>query len=188
MTTTLARNWWLLALRGILALLFGALAFIVPGLTIAVLVLGVGAYILIDGIFAVVAGIRAYGENAHWWASILEGIAGIIFGILTLVWPGISALLLLFFVAAWAVVTGAFEIAAAIRLRKAIENEWLLVLTGAASILFGILLVLMPGPASLALVWLIGSYAIVFGILQLILAFRVRRWSSRMEQPMSGAA
>src|SRR5262245_11439403 len=130
MVAMLARNWWVLAIRGVAAILFGIGAFVWPGLTLAVLVLLFGAYALVDGVFAVVAGIAAYGQQERWWMMLLEGLAGIVIGILTFAWPGVTALVLLYFIAAWSIVTGAFEIAAAIRLRKEIEGEWALALAG----------------------------------------------------------
>ena len=118
---------------------------------------------------------------------ILNGLAGIAIGVLTLLWPGITALVLLYFIAAWAILTGVFEIAAAIRLRREIEGEWLLALAGITSVIFGILLVALPGPGALALTWLIGAYALVFGILMLVLAFRLRRWRDTVERREVGA-
>jgi uncharacterized membrane protein HdeD (DUF308 family) len=170
----LARNWWVVALRGIVAIIFGLLALIWPGLTLFVLIALFGAYALVDGIFAVIAGIASYGRNERWWAVLLEGIAGIVLGLLTFFYPGTTALVLVFFIAAWALITGVFEIAAAIRLRKEIEGEWMMVLSGLLSIIFGLFLVVAPGAGALGLTLVIGAYAIVFGILLIILAFRLR--------------
>jgi uncharacterized membrane protein HdeD (DUF308 family) len=174
-------------LRGIAAILFGIAAFIWPRLTIEVLVLLFGAYALLDGIFAVIVGIQQYGETKRWWAVVLEGIAGIVLGVLTLIWPGTTALVLLYFIAAWAIVTGVFEIAAAIEQRKVIAGEWTMILAGAASVLFGVLLVLQPATGALALVWLIGAYAIVFGVLFTILAFELRRLGHTIDRAVPGA-
>jgi uncharacterized membrane protein HdeD (DUF308 family) len=174
MTAILARNWWLLAIRGVAAILFGIGAFLWPGITLAVLVLMFGAYAFVDGIFAIIAGVAARKEQERWWMMILVGIAGIITGVLTFMWPNITALVLLYFIAAWALVTGVLEIAAAIRLRKEIEGEWLMIVAGIASVIFGVLLLIMPGAGALAVAWIIGSYALLFGILLLVLAFRLR--------------
>ena len=183
MLKVLSKYWWLLALRGVLAILFGILAFIWPGLTLQALVILFGAYVLIDGIAAIVTGIRDREFNQRWWVLLLEGIVGVIFGILTFLWPQITAVVLLYFIAAWAVVTGIFEIFAAIRLREEIEGEWVLGLSGLASIIFGVLLMIWPASGLLALVWLIGAYAIVFGILMLYLGFKVRGYSDQMVGP-----
>ena len=170
----LARNWWVFALRGVAAIIFGILAIIWPLLTLQVLVLLFGAYALVDGVFTVIAGIASHERNQRWWMMLLEGIAGIIVGILTFFWPGTTALVLLYFIAAWAIVTGVLEIVAAIQMRRIIENEWMMILAGIASILFGLLLFIFPGAGALSLVWLIGAYSIVFGILLIILALRLR--------------
>src|SRR5918998_4046388 len=171
----LSRNWWALALRGLAAIIFGILAFVWPGITLWALILLFGAYMLVDGVFAIVAAVRVAGEAARWWLLLVEGILGVLAGIIAFVWPGLTALALLYFVAAWATVTGIFEIVGAIRLRREIEGEWALILSGALSVLFGVLLVVLgPGVGLLSLVWLIGVYAVAFGVLLLILAFRVR--------------
>jgi len=118
--------------------------------------------------------IASRGENERWWAVLLEGIARIILGVLTFLWPGTTALVLLYFIAAWALITGIFEIVAAIQLRRVITGEWGMILSGIASIIFGLLLVFFPGAGALGLTWMIGAYAIVFGILLILLAFRLR--------------
>jgi uncharacterized membrane protein HdeD (DUF308 family) len=176
---TLGRNWWALALRGVAAILFGVLAFAWPGITLFVLVLFFGAYMLVDGIFAIVAAVRAAGEEDRWWLLLIEGILGVLAGLVAFFWPGLTALALLYFIAAWAIVTGIMEIVAAIRLRQEIEGEWALGLSGLLSVIFGILLVVLPAPAGLlSLVWLVGAYAVATGVLLLILAFRVRSEAS----------
>jgi uncharacterized membrane protein HdeD (DUF308 family) len=176
----LARNWWALVLRGLAAILFGVLAFAWPGITLFVLVLFFGAYMLVDGIFAIVAAVRAAGEEDRWWLLLVQGILGVLAGLVAIFWPGLTALALLYFIAAWAIVTGIMEIVAAIRLRREIEGEWALALSGALAVLFGVLLVVLPAPAGLlSLVWLIGAYAVATGVLLLILAFRVRSEASK---------
>lgn len=170
----LARNWWALALRGLVAVVFGLLAIVWPGLTLHVLVLFFGAYVLIDGVFALIAAFSGNVERMHWWSLLLEGIAGIVAGVLTFVWPGITAVVLLYLIAAWALVTGVFEILAAIRLREEIEGEVMLGLGGLASIIFGIVLFVFPISGALAIVWLIGIYAIIFGVTLIVLALRLR--------------
>lgn len=188
MELTLGRNWWVLAVRGVAAILFGLVAWLWPGLTLTVLVLLFGAYALVDGIFSLVAGVRAYGDEPRWWALILEGVAGVVIGVLTFFWPGITALALLYFIAAWAIVTGLLEIAAAIRLRQVITGEWLLGLSGLASIIFGLVLVSLPIPGLIALAWIIGAYAIIFGALLLVLAFRLRNLPGARQRHASKAA
>jgi len=168
----LVKNWWLFLIRGIAAIAFGVLAFMWPGLTLATLVLLYGAFALVDGVAAVIAAIRGGVPAPRWWLA-LVGLCGIIVGVLTFAWPGITALVLLVFIAAWAIVMGLFEIVGAIRLRKEIDNEWMLILGGAVSVLFGILLLVQPGAGALALVWIIAFYAILFGILNIAFAFRL---------------
>jgi uncharacterized membrane protein HdeD (DUF308 family) len=176
---TLARNWWAIALRGVAAILFGILAFFWPGITLFVLIIFFGAYLFVDGIFSIVAAVRAAGEQERWWLLLIQGILGVLAGLVAFFWPGLTALALLYFIAAWAIVTGALEIAAAIRLRREIVGEWALGLSGALSVIFGVLLVVLPAPAGLlSLVWLVGAYAVASGVLLLILAFRVRSLAS----------
>jgi uncharacterized membrane protein HdeD (DUF308 family) len=171
----LSRNWWVLALRGLAAIVFGVLAFVLPGITLWALVILFGAYMLVDGIFAIVTSVRVAGREARWWLLLIEGVLGVLAGLVAAFWPGLTALALLYFVAAWAIVTGILEIVGAIRLRQEIEGEWALGLSGALSVLFGVLLIVIPAPAGLlSLVWLIGAYALAFGVLLLVLAFRVR--------------
>jgi uncharacterized membrane protein HdeD (DUF308 family) len=174
MLAKFARNWWVFAVRGLVAIVFGILAIAWPLLTLQTLILLFGAYALADGVFSVVAGIAAHERNERWWMMVLEGIAGILIGFMAFLWPGITALVLLYFIAAWAVITGVLEIVAAIRLRRMIENEWLMIIAGAASIVFGLILFVFPGAGALSLVWLIGVYSLAFGILLLVFAWRLR--------------
>jgi uncharacterized membrane protein HdeD (DUF308 family) len=172
MLKEVTRYWWFVALRGLAAVLFGIAAFAWPGITLTLLVLLFGAYALVDGVFAL---IYAFGSGRRFrgWL-VVEGLAGIVLGVIALVWPGITALSLLYLIAGWAVVTGVLEIIAAIRLRKVITNEWMLALSGLASVIFGVILAIQPGAGALALIWLIAAYAIVFGVLLIALGFRLR--------------
>ena len=167
-------NWWMFAVRGVAAVIFGILALIWPGQTLQALVLVFGAFALVDGIFAVIASIAALGTFDRWWAVLLEGMVGVVIGLLTFFWPNITALVLLYFIAAWALITGIFEIVAAIQLRRVITGEWMYILGGLLSIVFGVLLFVFPGAGAVSLVWVIGIYAILFGISEIILAFRLR--------------
>ncbi len=185
MPVVFRHNWWALAIRGIAALLFGLLTFLIPGVTIAVLVLWFGAYALVDGIFSIIAAWRAPDGRARWGSLMLEGIAGIVAGVLTFFWPAITATVLVFLIAAWAVVTGIFEIAAAIRLRRVIAQEWALALMGVVSVIFGVLIFVAPVAGAFGIALAIGAYAIVFGALMLVLAFRMWNWL-RTQQTVSG--
>jgi uncharacterized membrane protein HdeD (DUF308 family) len=170
----LARYWWLVLLRGIAAIIFGILAFIWPGITLVTLVLFWGAFVLIDGILALAHAIMGGGMASRWWLA-LVGVAGIVAGLLTFVWPGLTALVLLVFIACWAIVIGVFEIYGAIKLRKEIDNEWMLILSGALSVLFGVILLVAPGAGAIGLIWVIAAYAIVFGVLLVGLALRLKK-------------
>ena len=166
-------SWWALVLRGLAAIAFGVLAFVWPQITLTALVFLWGAYALVDGAFAIAAGVKSHGDNKRWWVLLLEGILGVAAGLVAFLVPGITALVLLILIAAWAMVTGAFEIAAAIQLRKYIKGEWLLALAGVASVLFALALLFNPAAGALALVWLIGAYSIVFGVLLIVLGVRL---------------
>lgn len=170
----LGRNWWLLALRGLFAVLFGILAFAWPGITLFALVWLFGVYALLNGILSFILAWNAPKGSPH-TSLILGGILGIAAGLVTFIMPGITAVVLLIIIAAWAIATGVMEIVAAIRLRKVINNEWAWVLAGILSVGFGVLLLLQPAAGAIVLIWWIGSFALVFGILLIILAFRLRR-------------
>jgi uncharacterized membrane protein HdeD (DUF308 family) len=179
---TLARNWWVVLLRGIAGVLFGVITFIWPGISLAALVLVFGAYALVDGVLAIVTAIRRRGVD-RWWLLVLEGLVGIGAAVVTLLWPGITALALLFTIAVWALMTGVLEIVAAIRLRRVISGEWWLILGGIASVAFGVLLIMYPGPGALAVVLWIGAYALIFGALLVGLSFRLRSWGRSHPTP-----
>jgi uncharacterized membrane protein HdeD (DUF308 family) len=180
MPAQLARNWWTLVIRGVLAILFGILTFLWPAISLTVLVLFFGAYVLVDGIFALVS-VLTNRAGSQWGWVLFEGIAGIIVGILTFIWPGITALVLLYLIAAWAIVTGIFEILAAIELRKEITNEWFYIIGGILSVAFGVIIVLFPGAGALGIILWIAAYAIVFGILLVVLGLRLRSWNETMQ-------
>ena len=174
MVHALAKNWWLLLLRGIAAIIFGLLAFAWPGLTLVTLILFYGAFALVDGALAVVAAITGGVPGSRWWLAVV-GLLGIAAGLVTFMMPGLTAVLLLFFIAGWAIATGVFQIIGAIKLRKEIDNEWLLILGGIISVLFGVSMMVAPGAGALALVWVIGAYSVVMGAIFVALALRLRK-------------
>jgi uncharacterized membrane protein HdeD (DUF308 family) len=174
MLTMLARNWKWIALRGVLAIVFGVMTFAWPGITLLTLIYLYGAYALMDGIAAFAAAITGKGQETPLWYLILVGITGVGIGVITFAWPGVTGRILLLFIAIWAMVKGFFEVVAAIALRKEIQNEFFLALAGVLSILFGVVLVVRPGAGALGVLWLIGSFAIILGIVKIILAFRLK--------------
>jgi len=180
MELALARNWWAVALRGVVAIVFGLLAFFWPGFVWLVAVWTFAGFALIDGIFAIVAAVTGHREGRRWWALLLEGIVGIAAGVLALLWPNITLLVLLALIAIWAVVTGVLEIITAIELRRHIPGEWLLTLSGILSILLGIALALLPEAGLVVIAWWVGAYAIAFGVVMLGLAFRLRELALRV--------
>lgn len=180
MLAQMANNWLWVALRGVIAILFGIVAFVLPGLTFLVLVIWFGAYAFVDGIFTVIAAFTNRTKNDRWWVMLLEGILGIVVGILTFFQPGITGAALVYLISAWAIVTGALEIYAAIRLRQEIQGEFWLALTGVLSIVAGVLMFLFPDTGAIALIYIIGAYALLFGIMLLVLAFRLRGMKDRM--------
>ena len=168
------RNWWLFAVRGVLAILIGVLAFVRPEATLVALIALFGAYALLDGIFTFASSFLLSGTRYFWWL-LLEGILGIAVGVLTFVYPGAMAASLLLLLAAWLIVTGVIEIVAAIELRKQIDNEWLYLLGGLCSIGAGVLTLYRPNQSALAWLWVIGTYAILFGVMMLALGFKLRK-------------
>jgi len=169
-------NWWALALRGGLAILLGIIAFALPVPTLAAIVILFGAYVTIDGVLALIAAVRGMREHASWGAMLVVGAVSIVAGVIALFWPGIGALALVYLVAAWALVTGALEIAMALRLRHVISSEWLLILGGVVSIALAIMVAAFPGAGALVLVWWLGAYAFAYGIIVLALALRLRHY------------
>jgi uncharacterized membrane protein HdeD (DUF308 family) len=170
-------NWWALALRGAAALLLSIVAFTLPGPTLAAIVLVFGVYAIADGVFAIVAAVRGLRRHERWGAMLIQGIAGVVAGAIAIMWPAIGALALTYLVAAWALVTGALEIVAAVKLRKLMTGEWLLILSGVLSIILAVLLTLFPGVGMLVLTWWLGAYAFAYGVIGLALALRVRHWA-----------
>jgi len=171
----LAARWWAPVIRGVAAILFGALAIAMPRAGLAALVILWGAYAIVDGVFNVVLSAQRGAAGLRWGWFLFEGLVSIAAGILTFVWPQMTAFVLLYLIAAWAIVTGIAEIAGAVALRRAISGEWLLALSGVLSIAFGVLLFARPGAGALAVVWIIGAYAIAFGALLVGLGLRLQR-------------
>jgi uncharacterized membrane protein HdeD (DUF308 family) len=179
----LARHWWVLALRGLAGVIFGVLTFLWPGITLFVLVVLFGAYALVNGIFSFMLAAKAPKGYPNFGSLILAGIFGVLAGLITFFWPGITAFSLLIVIAAWAIVNGIMEIYYAIKLRKEIKGEWLLALAGILSVIFGALLLLNPFVGALVLVLWIGSFAVVFGILLMILALKMKRLGALQPAP-----
>jgi uncharacterized membrane protein HdeD (DUF308 family) len=171
----LAKSWWLVLLRGIAAIIFGILAFAWPGITLLTLVILYGAWALVDGVCALIAAFSNRERVVPTWWLIVVGLAGIAAGLVTFFWPGVTAVVLVLFIGAWSLVHGIFEIIGAIRLRKEIDNEWWLILAGALSVIFGLIVLAAPGAGALGLIWAIGAYSIVFGALLVGLSFRLRQ-------------
>ena len=174
MVEILARYWWAFIARGVLAVVLGVLVFAWPAITIAALIIVFGVYIFVDGIFLIIKAIGGWKSRDDRWLLLLEGLLGIGVGVITFFAPGVTAISLLFFIAAWSLTTGILEIVGAIRLRKEIQGEVWWILSGIASVLFAVLLMIFPGAGILTLTWLLGIYAIVFGVLLIALGIRVR--------------
>ena len=178
----LANKWWALLLRGICAILFGLLAFAMPGLTVATLVMVYGIYAIFDGIFAIWT-----GATSRAWGLLLSGVISLLAGIYMFVAPVGAAAILIYVIAFWAILRGIMEIIAAIRVRKLIENEWMLILGGILSILFGVVLFSRPGAGAVGMIWLIGAFAFIYGIVMIILAFRLKGLPNRVQNAVKGA-
>jgi uncharacterized membrane protein HdeD (DUF308 family) len=170
---TLKRHWWIPVLRGVAAIIFGVIAFTHPVMAAATLVLFFGAWVLIDGVFRVVGAIGHRSSDPDWVWQLIIGVLGVIIGFLTFHAPGITALALVIYIAAWALMIGATEIVAAIKLRREIKGEWFLILTGLASIIFAVLLLWNPVAGAAALIWIIAWYALIMGVLEIIFGFRL---------------
>jgi uncharacterized membrane protein HdeD (DUF308 family) len=181
----LGARWWMLVVRGIAAVLFGVVALAWPGISLLALVLVWGAYALLDGIASVALSARAGGEGRRWGWLLFEGLVGIGAAVLTAMWPGITAFALLMVIAVWAVLTGVAEIVAAIQLRRVVRGEWMLAVSGVLSIGFGVVTIILPGPSALALVTILGAYAVVFGVFVTALGFRLHRWAVRERRALA---
>jgi uncharacterized membrane protein HdeD (DUF308 family) len=183
MLQVLARNWWMLLIRGIAAVVFGVAVLVWSQIALTTLVLLWGAYAVVDGIFALVMGFQGQPASANRWLTILEGVVSIIAGVIAFVRPDITALALLYVIAAWAIVTGVVEFIAAIQLRKEITGEFWLGLGGVLSVIFGVLLFLYPGAGMMSILWILGVYAVAFGVATIFLSFRLRGEIDHTEQP-----
>jgi uncharacterized membrane protein HdeD (DUF308 family) len=189
MLDLLGRNWWAIALRGVIAIAFGVLAFAQPQLTLRVLVTLVAIYLLADGLSLLISYVRGDPEARRaGWSVAVMGIVGIVAGVAAFVWPNITALTLLVVVAFWAILTGIFQVIAAIRLRREIQGELLMAIGGILSIAFGVYLLVNPSDGLLSLVWLVGFWAVVFGVTQILLAFRIRARHQDATETQAAAA
>src|SRR5919198_5208261 len=180
----LARHWWVLTLRGLVAVLFGLLAFAWPGMTLVVLIVLFGAYAVVDGVLGIVAALR--GDTDHRLAMLLEGLVSVAAGLVAFVWPGLTALVLAYIIAFWAILTGVLEIVIAVRLRRVIQNEWALLVGGALSVLSGVVVAAAPGAGAVALVWLIAAYAVVFGVALIAVSWQLRSHAQRLASAQPG--
>jgi uncharacterized membrane protein HdeD (DUF308 family) len=180
----LAERWWVPVVRGIAAVVFGILALVAPTISLFALVIMWGAYAFVDGAFNLVHAARKPESTRSWWWLVVEGLISLGAGIFTFVYPGITTLALVTIIAVWAVLTGIAEIAAAIRLRREVSGEWLLAASGVLSIVLGLFLFLSPGAGALALVWVIGVYAIIFGLMLIALGVRFHNWFRRTQRPL----
>ena len=177
MIRVIARHWWVHVLRGVLAILFGLAALLWPGITLGILVILFGAYILVEGLLAFASAFQSRAEPG-WWLLLLEGLAGVIIAVCAFAWPVLTAHVLLILIALWALITGILELVAAYRLRKDIQGEWVLAVGGILSLLIGLFILANPAAGALAVVWAIGLYAILFGVLMVYLGVKVRKfWS-----------
>jgi uncharacterized membrane protein HdeD (DUF308 family) len=187
MAARLSRNWWTQVVRGVFAILFGLAAFVWPEETLAVLVMLVAVYILVDGLLALTVAFLGHEHGARWWSFFLEGVVGVAAGILGFAWPEVTAVFLIILVAAWAIVTGVIELNAAFGLRRHIRGEFWLALSGFVSVLFGLIVLFWPREAVWGIVWLIGGYAIIFGVTLVSLGLRLRRRYHQQTHHPAGA-
>jgi uncharacterized membrane protein HdeD (DUF308 family) len=167
--------WWLVLLRGILAILFGLVALFTPGTALLALVFVFGAYAILDGITAIVAGLRHRGAESHWVWHLVQGVVSVIAGVIAFAWPGVTVLAILFVIAFWSIVNGVAEIMESFAMRKRSSGTWgWMLAAGIVSVLFGIVLIIQPGAALITLLWFVGAYAVIFGVIIVVWAFRLR--------------
>lgn len=184
LTRLLHLTWWALLLRGLLAIAFGVLTWLQPALSMAALVLSFGLFVLVDGVLAVYAAWRGRHADRHWWLVLLWGLAGVVVGVLSFVAPAVTAVVMTLYIGAWALVTGLVQLVAAVRLRREMDGEWLLIVLGLVSVVFGIYTLLQPQASLLALLGVLATYAVVLGLLLVALAWRVRQARQRLRQSL----
>jgi uncharacterized membrane protein HdeD (DUF308 family) len=172
---SLHRYWWLFLIRGLFGFALGAFALVYPNATLAAVVLVLGAYLAIDGVVAVVKALQILRTDRHWWALLLEGLLGIVVGVAIFAWPGISIVSLAYLVGYWAILSGAFALAAAMRLRAHVPGEWLYVLFAIVSVIFGFFVLFAPATGLVYIVLLIAIYGFIMGVTMIGLAFRALR-------------
>ncbi len=187
MLASFARNWWVIALRGLVAILFGIIALVSPQSTILALVLVFAAFAMADGILTMFAGLETHKEDDRWWVMVLGGLVEIVLAVLVVIWPQITAVVFVYLIAAWAIITGVAEIVAAIELRGVLPNEWLMLLSGILSVVFGVMLIVYPAAGAVSLVWLVGLYAMVAGIMDIVFAFRLHGFAQKVEKTFGTA-
>jgi len=181
MQDALKSSWWLIILRGVCAVLFGVLAFVWPGVTLVALVALFGGFALANGIFAVIHSIQLPSGTNGRGALAFQGVLSIAAGVVTFFYPNVTAVSLLYVIAAWAIITGIAEVVFAIKLRQVLPNEWLLILSGLLSVVFGILVIAQPSAGALSIIWIIGAYAISYGVSLLVAAYRLKKISGEIK-------
>jgi len=179
-SSLLARSWWFVLLRGLAAIAFGLLTWAEPRISLSALVLLFGAYAILDGLLQIWAAVMGHGAEEYWWVLAIEGLIGIGVGAMAFSQPKLSALALLFYIAVWAVATGVLEIIAALRIRREVDGEWRLILAGIVSVSFGVFLMAKPGAGALTVLWVIASYAVAFGVILVMLAFKARTFGKEL--------
>ncbi len=170
------RSWWSLMARGIVAVIFGILALTAPTKTLDFLVKLLGIFVLVVGLVATIGAITHRRESANWWLVLIPGLAGVIIGIISMAMPEVTTTVVIYLIAIWALVSGLGQIYSAMKIRKDVEGEWMPILIGIISMVLGIILFAMPREAATTVMWLVGLFVLVLGILWLVMGFRVRNW------------